>query len=231
MKVTDLRNYGMAFSEAETAWTPDFKAWMRKTGLDAVMRNLSLWERLRFGLAFLSEQRRMKKVDLSEIRARGMNDERFLTTQIEYLALYSALCKVLGEPRGQAVFKELIDATAPEALRRALPEAEDLRSFPSPFDALREYLRPGPEAAQRAGCQRIEIVEDNADAFQFDVSWCVWLELARALGAPGAATFNCYSDDITFPALFASIGVKYQRTETLAHGGRRCDFRFERARP
>lgn len=230
MKVSELRNYGLAFSEAETAWSPEFKAWMRKTGMDAVMKHLGLWQKLRFGLAFLSEQRRMKKVDLTEIRARGMNDERFLATQVDFLALYSALCQVLGEPRGQEVFKEMIDATAPAALRLALPEAEDLRSFPDPFDALRAYMRPAPEAAARAGCQTIEIVEDKPDVFQFDVKWCVWLELARALGAPGAATFNCYSDDITFPSLFASLGVRYSRSQTLAHGGSRCDFRFERER-
>jgi len=41
--VTGLRNYGVAFSEAEGAWPPEVKARMRSQGKRVVMRHLGPW--------------------------------------------------------------------------------------------------------------------------------------------------------------------------------------------
>ena len=66
------------------------------------------------------------------------------------------------------------------------------------------------------------------EAFQFDVSWCVWLELARLMDVPEACIPNCYADDLVFPEYFAQFGIRYRRTGTLAMGSSCCDFHFER---
>ena len=45
---------------------------------------------------------------------------------------------------------------------------------------------------------------------------------------PGSARPDgCWLD---YP-MFAAIGLRLERTETLAQGGRRCDFRASRGRP
>ena len=84
-----------------------------------------------------------------------------------------------------------------------------------------------PPACAAGGCHEMAVTEDNERAFQFDVSWCVWLELARAMGIPEACIPNCHADDLVFPDYFGALGIRYQRTQTLASGGSCCDFRFE----
>ena len=87
-----------------------------------------------------------------------------------------------------------------------------------------------PEAGRAAGCQDITLREGEHE-FGFDVTRCVWLELAREMGVPEATLGACYSDDIAFPEYFRSLGMTYTRTGTLAGGARCCDFRFRRGRP
>lgn len=36
---------------------------------------------------------------------------------------------------------------------------------------MREYLRAMPEASAEGGSHEMEVVEDDDDAFQFNVSW------------------------------------------------------------
>ena len=228
LDVSALRNYGLAFSDAESTWPDSLKDQMRRDGRAVVLRNLNTWQKLRFGIEFGRARVRARRMDLSHIRARGMNNERFLALQLEYLAMFAALVRVVGSARAVAVVQQVMDETAREALLLCLPEPEAVRTVGDPFDVFRAYFRPGPEAACAAGCGEMVIAEDDRDAFQFDIRWCVWLELARAMGVPEACLPNCYSDDLVFPDYFAALGIRYERTGTLAGGARCCDFRFER---
>ena len=226
--VSHLRNYGVAFSEAEGAWSPEVKATMRRVGKNVVMRHLSLMQKLRFFWRFTRAQRRASELDLSDLRARGMTNGAFLDQQLEYLAMFAALAEVLGTGKAVCVMQAVMDESAREPLRLALPEAEGLAAFDDPLQAWRAYVSPAPQAARVAGCQELVIVEDGPDAVQFDVKWCVWLELARKMGVPEGCLPNCYSDDLVFPEFFAALGIRYRRTGTLAQGAACCDFRFER---
>ncbi len=111
-----------------------------------------------------------------------------------------------------------------------MPSADETRRFDDPFKAFKEYSLAGPEAARRAGCHDIEIVEDTADALQLDITYCVWHEIARQLGVEEACLPNCYSDDVVLPGSLEPLGIVFKRTNTLARGGARCDFRYERAK-
>jgi len=159
-----------------------------------------------------------------------MTNQAFLTQQLEYLALFAALAEVLGTDAAVAVMKAVMDETAREPLRMALPEQEALAAFEDPLAAWRAYVAEAPALATAAGCQDLVIVEDGPHAVQFDVRWCVWLELARKMGVPEACLPNCYSDDLVFPEFFEALGIRYRRTGTLAGGASCCDFRFERMR-
>ena len=124
-----------------------------------------------------------------------------------------------------------MEVTAREALLLCLPEPKDMKAFDYPLQAWRAYAAPIPEASTKAGCQELRVFDDGPDAVQMDVHWCVWLELARALGVPEACIPNCYSDDLVFPEYFEALGLRYSRTQTLARGGTCCNFRFERPQP
>jgi len=230
MDVSQLRNYGAAFSDTESSWPPEMMSKMRKAGRRVVMRHLNPIQKLRFAFAFFTAHRHAKRVDLSSIRRRGMRNERFLATQIEYLALYNALARILDRERAVAILKEVMDETAREALLMLLPTHDDIHAIGEPWAVVREYMRPTPAASREAGCLEITFVEDDPQGtFGFDVTWCVWLELARLIAEPEACRPNCHADQLVYPDYFAALGITYQRTQTLACDGTRCDFRFRRA--
>lgn len=227
MDVTSLRHYGKAFSDAESAWSTELKAKLRRVGMAVVMKNLSLIERFRFFWAFLWAKRRAAALDLSELAARGMDNRTFLNQQLEYLAMFAALSEVVGESRAMQITLALMDATAREPLLLCLPDPDEVRRLGNPMEVFRDYFRSAPETAHRAGCNELEIVEDAPGVFQFNVTWCVWLWLAERMGVPKACIPNCYSDDLAFPAYFSGLGIEYRRCGTLANGQSCCDFRFQ----
>lgn len=228
MTVEKLRNYGVAWSEAERSWPAELKRRMRRDGKAVVMRHLGPMERLRFLWAFLAARRRAARLDLSAVRAKGLADPAFVAQQLEYLALFAGLAEVVGKERAVRILEEVMQATAREALLLCLPDGADLAAFPDPFDAWRAYSRAMPAAARAAGCHAAAVVDEGDDAFRMDVTWCAWLELARAMGVPEGCLPNCYADDLVFPDYFRALGIAYRRTGTLAQGAPRCDFRFAR---
>jgi hypothetical protein len=109
------------------------------------------------------------------------------------------------------------------------PAAADFKRCGDAFAAFRAYFDATMVANRRAGVLEYEVVEDGPDAVQYDVTSCVFCELAERLGFPEAARNLCLADDVYFPEAGREIGLRFVRTGTLARGDRRCDFRFERA--
>ena len=161
-------------------------------------------------------------------RKRGLNNERFIKTQLNYLAFFVTLKEITNTERAIEIANDVMEKTEREPFPLCLPPQDDVRAAGAPFEAFLKYLRAVPAAACSGGYHKIKISEDTPDTFQFDVTWCVWLELARAMGVPEVCLPNC-SDDLVFPEYFGALGIKYKRTQTLAGGGRCCDFRFERS--
>ena len=227
MQVQELRNYGVAFSDSEAGWPQELKSELSRKARRIVFGNLSFWQKASFAMAFLRARRRARSVELSGVLARGLDTPAFLAQQTDLLCIFRALAEVLDTERAVKVMEQVMEATA-DALLLCLPAAQDLLSFDDPFQAVREYMACGPEVGAAAGCHEMTWVEDGPDRFGFDVTWCVWLELARAHGVEEACGPNCYADDLVFPEYFSRLGIDYQRTETLGTGGCRCDFRFQR---
>lgn len=228
MRVGDLRNYGIAASDAESLWPREVKERMARGARGVIMAHLKPMQRLRFLIAMVKARRKARSIDLSDLRARGMTNERFLAQQTEYLVAFTALAQVLGTQEAVSVMNAVMRETAREPMLLCLPPLEDVKRFPDAMEVFREYMRAMVEATPKAGCQAMTVAEDGPDAFQFDVTWCVWLELARKFGVPDACKCNCYADDLVFPDYFEELGIRYRRTGTLAYGQNRCDFRFER---
>ena len=150
-------------------------------------------------------RRRARGIDLTRFRKRGLNNERFINTQLNYLALFVTLQDITTTERAIEIAKDVMEKTAREPLLLCLPPQEDVRATGAPFEVFRQYLRAMPAAACSGGCHEMRISEDTSDAFQFDVTWCVWLELARAMRVPDACLPNCYSDDLVFPDYFGAL--------------------------
>ena len=71
-----------------------------------------------------------------------------------------------------------------------------------------------------------EFVEGDGSTFEygFDFLECGFLKLARESGCEEIAPYVCLSDF----ARMRGIGVGFRRTQTLAMGHPRCDFRFSK---
>lgn len=233
MKITDLRNYGAAFSQAEATWPPEVKKRMRKAGKGVVMRHVRGLDKLRFAWLFFRAKRRAAHLDLSDLREQGMTDQAFLSQQLEYLAMFSALAELFDSERAVAIMKEVMDEAAHEPLLMCLPDPSNVRAVgDDALSVFHDYIGAMAQASVKAGCNQMEVVdEEGRDAFVLNVTWCVWLELAERMGVPEGCQPNCYSDDLVFPEYFADLGVRYTRTQTLACGGSCCDFGFARGEP
>jgi hypothetical protein len=73
------------------------------------------------------------------------------------------------------------------------------------------------------------VVEGDGHAFRWGIDYteCGIVKYLRREGAAELAPFLCWLD---YP-VFAALHVRLVRTETLAQGGQRCDFRFSRGQP
>jgi hypothetical protein len=74
-----------------------------------------------------------------------------------------------------------------------------------------------------------EIVDGDGQEFDFGVDYteCGIVKYFAREGAPELAPYGCWID---YP-MFAAMGVRLDRTETIAQGGQRCDFRMSRREP
>ncbi len=227
MRFDELHNYGAAFSDAESSWPSDVKARMKRRAMDVMLSHIPWSRRLSFLIKMGAARRRARKLDLSDLRARGMTNASFLRQQLEYLAAYAALVEVFGAERALEIMLEVMDASSREPLLLCLPKPEQVQAAGAPIDVMREYFRASPDAARQAACHESELVEEEDGTFELRVHWCVWLELAERMELPEACQPNCYSDDLVFPEYFDALGISYERTQTLACGGTCCDFRFQ----
>jgi hypothetical protein len=224
MEVADLKGYGRSWTDAMTGMPDEVQRKIRKSSQKIITKHLGLWNLLKFPFLFSREQKRMSKIDLSHVRERGLDNEAFIQSQIEFNALYSLVSRLIGRERTREVFKEIMEATAVDVFESIWPSPEDFAGFDDPWAAFREYTRATAEADNRDGGHFFEIVEDTEEAIQMNVTYCAWYEIACAHGVKEACLASCYSDDIGMPA----VGIRFQRTKTIASGGDCCDFRFLR---
>jgi hypothetical protein len=88
----------------------------------------------------------------------------------------------------------------------------------------------GLENWKKGDAMRMEVLEQTADRFSFDVTRCRYAEMYRALGmADLGAVLSCNRDFALIEGFNPDIVLT--RTKTIMSGADRCDFRFERKRP
>lgn len=95
--------------------------------------------------------------------------------------------------------------------------------FSWPMRFLTRSLEARSKEAPVGGWQVQYLPGEGAD-FGVDYGRCAIHQLALDAGAAAFAPFICNSDAVGS----AEFGWGLQRTETIAQGGKRCDFRFKR---
>jgi hypothetical protein len=228
MEIEKTKGYGIALSDLEGNWDETFKAKLEEKSQKIIFGHLSIIEKIKLFYWFYIEKKRSKSIDLSDIKSKGMVNTSFVEQQLIYLSMFSALLKATNKERSLKIMYEVMEVTAVEAFSQSSPEHEVIQEYGDSFEFFKRYMRPLPQACKAAGCLEMKMTENSSEKFQYDITWCVWLELAKKMNVPEACLPNCHADDYAYPDYFKSYNIKYSRTGTLAQGDKCCDLRFER---
>lgn len=228
MEIRDLKNYGKPMSETIHSIPKKEKKELTAMGFKIIKKHLSLFNLIRFGFLSIIEKRRMLKKDLSSVREKGLSDEEFIRTQINFAADFSAMSRIMGKEKTLEIFNEMMETIAPYSFIYASPRLEDYDSCGDRWKAFSEYMVSIADADNNAGCHFWEIVENTDRALEMNCTYCAWYEIPKQLGITEACLPACYGDDVFLPGALQLMGIKFIRNTTLARGGDYCDFRYER---
>lgn len=226
MDVKDLKNYGVDVATTMASLPAAVRERMKAVSRRVVVKRLGLLKALRLPGLISREEKRLRAVDLSALG--GLNREELRAEAISQVAAFAAVARLAGTEKAVEIFEEIIGEVGDEVWEAQAPTAEDFQRCGDAFAAFRAYFRATMEANREAGVLEYEVAEDGPDAVQYDVTACVFHELANRLGFPEAARHLCAADDVYFPKSGREMGARFVRAGTLARGAARCDFRFER---
>ena len=179
---------------------------------------------------FTVERNRLSKIDLSQVRKKGLEDEEFIKYIIDRTAAFSALSKVLTKGEALDINYEITEEVSPEMMSHMMPTEDEFLAFDDPLFAAKKYIFALMEADKKVGLHDSVVAEDKGDAFQVNVTYCAFCEIPKLLGIIEAALPSCYGDDVFFPAVCEKVGLRFVRKGTIARGNEFCDFRFERVK-
>lgn len=96
-------------------------------------------------------------------------------------------------------------------------------------NSLADFAR-GLEDWKKDDAYQMEVREQSAERFAFDVTRCRYAEMYRALGIPEVGVLLSCNRDFALIEGF-NPAVRLTRTQTIMEGASHCDFRFVLTRP
>jgi len=228
MRVGELKNYGKPYSETMVKLPQPVQGRIKKESSSVVRKHLGLLGSLRLLILARRERKRLKGVDLTSVRQKGLTSELFIEHTIQNTALFSAMAQITGTEKAVAIYYEIMDKVSNLMNEAILPSLDELQGMGNDFKAFRDYLIAFFRAEKEAGLHDYQVVEDSDRAIALNVTYCAFFEIPRRCGIVEACDPSCYSDEVFFPGYLEPLGVRFVRTKTLARGGDCCDFRFER---
>ena len=80
---------------------------------------------------------------------------------------------------------------------------------------------------KKGDAYRMDVLRQDAERFDFNVTRCRYAEMYRALGIPEVgALLSCNRDFALIEGFNPDVGL--ERTQTIMEGATHCDFRFRR---
>jgi len=229
MKVEDLRNYGKGLMDS----IPDLEGLRRWKEVSGAMQEELRRELGQNGVERLNAETArqteiMKVRDWSVLKEHGLVNERYIGKIIERIAVMKALAAMVGMERATEIQCRLLDMSMYDLMTPIFPASEDYEACGDYFHAFREYSKASYAANVRAGLHELELIEDTPKVLAFNITYCAWHEVAKALGDPYLCyPSTCYGDDAYISKSLAGSGCRWKRTGTLATGAPVCDFVFE----
>ena len=235
MEVETLPNYGkniLTISE-DTKTTLGQKLAMLGpvlAYLGGVVRDLGLRGTMQMIRRTKEEIASAQALDWSSIKAKGISDDH-LQQIIRKIAMSKVMAEMMGLEKAAALRNGL-------SQKISIPVFETMFSPASVFVEIgggdflppfKQYYVAMMDAMEEKGLEVAEVVVDEADAFQLNVTWCAWAEAAKLMGNGWYCYYStCYGDEVFFPYFCKQARLDFERKSALALGAPVCDFRFTR---
>jgi len=140
--------------------------------------------------------------------------------------MFLAVSERMGDRRRayDEIFKKIIEENSIVSMPD-LYEVDKLEKFNDPFEAFKEY-----NFGLFDGEVNFPIDEfiDDGDHFHFRVTRCIQTEIAHDFAVPELAELGCDHDCAGYPIIEDRVKSVFRRSETIAKGGRFCNFNFYR---
>ncbi len=131
------------------------------------------------------------------------------------------LIRALQAEFGAERVNELVGKTIRE-LARAQGEEIRRRTRIETIEDLKDRMKRGPISE---GSLIVDVVEDDAVRFGFNVTRCKFVEMYEELGARDLGfLLSCNRDFASFEGM--APGLDFGRTQTRMEGAGHCDFRY-----
>jgi hypothetical protein len=157
----------------------------------------------------------------------GFTEERDVTIPLPLLRqreieanvvspLFRAFAAEVGEERARAVLANVIGDLAKQAgcAMSAAVGGNDL-----------SHLKLVVEKWTENGALELEVLRDDPEAYEFNVTRCRYAEMYRRLGIADLGPLLSCNRDGTMIAGF-NPDIEFRRTQTLMEGAPHCDFRY-----
>jgi len=173
---------------------------------------------------------RAQDLNWSGFKAKGISDDH-LQQVIRKIAMSKVMAEMMGMEKAAALRNALSHKISIKAFEAMFSPASVFveiggGDFLPPF---KQYYVAMMDAMAEKGLEVAEVVIDEADDFQLNVTWCAWAEAAKLMGNGEVCYFStCYGDEVFFPHFCEQAGFDFKRESTLALGAPVCDFRFTR---
>lgn len=136
--------------------------------------------------------------------------------------ILAPVIEALGEVFDREQVSEIVRDTIVRIAREqgaALAESMGDNAIPHFADSLRFWTQEN--------ALEIEVLAQDAERFEFNVTRCRYAELYRALGIPElGAVLSCNRDAALIEGF--NPGIELTRTQTIMNGAPFCDFRYRR---
>jgi hypothetical protein len=137
------------------------------------------------------------------------------------LAIYQALLDENSDRQKTLADVDILFRAA--FFSRRMQRIRVLNYFPDPFPIVKPVLKIMTKDEYMPSSQ--EIVEDSADCYAVNIYRCFILDMLSKHDARELTACFCNTDDWLAEVL---PKIRWERTQTLGHGGDRCDFRWRR---
>lgn len=235
MNVEALKNYGKDILSIQEQSNIPFRK--KRVVVAAALR--LLWDlfkilgpsgTVRFIKGIKEESHRAERLDWSPLKEKGIS-EKHLQGIIHKMVIAKVTADRIGMEKAALLRRNLSNRISIPVLEETFAPASTFiqcgnGDFLPPF---KKYYIALMDAMAKKGLEEAEVIIDERDEFQINVTYCAWAEAAKILGNAQYCYYStCYGDEVFFPHLCAQAGFNFYRKGTLAQGLPACDMKFTR---